>query len=467
MKGSLKSLLFLLISSTLIACGNNQGSSSVENSSTPVEPSTTPVDSSTPEDTSTVEVHKHSYESEWTFDEQGHHYACICHPEEIEVFAHEDNDGNKFCDQCQYDLREVVSYSVSAKDEAGRLLQYVKVNILEGEEVKESKITDETGTVTFEVLEGEYKVEITHLNEAYSLLEQTDITLSNDTPEYTAVFTETNERIGYRFNVYDQGGGIYQDAIIYVYDKTGYDEGALGINSAGYAVGMMYNGDYIYSIFYGDGYNQVGYIEKDGPSTIDIVLDYKENLGTKDNPILLYDIERKPFVYDDGLKFNWDYEFKENETIYAFLPNALGKEFLLDGTNFKASYNGIDIPLNENNQLQTFFDQLEVNETAFIEITAINNAVEDIMIIDNSSENTAASWFIAKNVEKTLNFYYEGQVKCYYIGTANIPYVTVSATNATLSQTEFVFEAGEGYYLYITAKSKGEVIVKIECFTEK
>ena len=176
--------------------------------------------------------------------------------------------------------------------------------------------------------------------------------------------------------------------------------------------------------------------------------------------VLLFEFLSKPFNDDVREPFDWDNKFNKGETKYALLHNALGKEFSISASKFEVSYNGFEVTEVDGNRLVTHFEELELGETAIIKITALEEAVEDIIYIDNTSKGDPANIsFYDLGSDITYTFYYEGEVKWFTFYCYKAGEVQISVTNGSVSKESIIVEPFEDYYFSITATSAGEVIL--------
>lgn len=552
----------LFIIALLAGCGQKENTSlSSKNSSSSniIQESTNMTStSSSITSSSNSSKHEHILADEWSQNEEGHYKDCTCHPSEIVIIEHYDDDKNGLCDECEYVIEEIktytfvvndhlnnpiegaevkvtnlgeefifttnsegkvskefiyvdevkatllsvpsgyrvsldsnefvlvpneivytnsidklITYTIYTKRENGESLKNAKVELKKDDQVIDSKVSLEDGVVTFEVREDEYKVEITHLNSAYTLKDSEEIVLNKDMNTYTAIFIENKDFVYYQINIFDEEGNAFKPEVgeyivgcLFVFDKYGEPENILAINSASFAATNMYNDDYLLSIFTHDGRNKVVEIKKDDPSNIDIIFDGKESVGlSKENPVLIYHLLDLPYSeFKDYYIINWNYQFEANEKIYVKVPNALGKYFSIDGSKFIVSYNDKELEPNELNRIETYFEDVEYGQDVILEITAKEKTIEDIEFIDSANPNNDTDLsFIYEDTVETVKFYYEGQVKHYtfYINHDLNIVPTFEVENMTY---EYEIESSTYYMLYyvkVTSTAKGEGTFKI------
>jgi len=364
-----------------------------------------------------------------------------------------------------------ITYTIYTKRENGESLKNAKVELMKDDQVIASKVTDETGIVTFDIREDEYKVVISHLNEAYTLKDSNDIMLNKENTTYTAVFEESKEWIGYQINFFDNEGnalrpeeGEYTCGKFFIFDKYGECEGTFAINSAGYSVSNMVNDDYYLTIFASGG-TQFLEIKKDDPSNLNVVLDVKENIGaSEDNPFLVYNLVDLPYIYDDNFPYNWNYEFEANQTVYARVPKALGTYFSIDGSKFTVSYNDKELVPNDSNRIETYFEDVEYGEDVILKITAKEAAVEDIEYINYSSPNKEKDLYSVNSDKiETCMYYYEGQVRYYtfYVYDEYNENLVIETENLTYEIETTVREGYTVYNVKVAAETVGEGSLKI------
>ena len=373
--------ILALGSIALTSCGNDKESSTTKpkESSIPSTPTKVPSNEESTTTTTTI-IHEHTYDQDWTKTSDGHYKNCTCHPEVNEVIPHRDTIVDGICDDCEYVIREKITYTINTKDSNGSPLKNVYVGIKALDDtIIDSKYSDVDGIVTFELLEDEYILDIHHINAAFILQESNDILLDKENTTYTAVFKETFERISYYFYLNDTNGNKITSGInLFLYNQDNNVEGWYGFNSAGFAAANLVNDNYFCTLISKDGGYYYFTITKNEASTISITFDTQTKGGTKDNPIIVNDLLDKPFANKDNVNLDWDYKFEANEEMYVKILNANGKKFSIDGSKFSVIYNENEILANELGRIEITFDNLEANTDAIIKITAKENAVEDI-----------------------------------------------------------------------------------------
>lgn len=109
----------------------------------------------------------HTYESELTGVEEGHYFACTCHPEAIEMLPHKDENNDYACDECNYVVADASAYTLTVTDDFGNAMAGVEVKLYT-DSVSRVLVTDENGRVSGMFLNNEtVMVEILSTHEDY------------------------------------------------------------------------------------------------------------------------------------------------------------------------------------------------------------------------------------------------------------------------------------------------------------
>ena len=373
-------------------------------------------------------------------------------PEEKVLVANEEN--------IIYIAKQMATYTVNTQESDGTPLKNVVVNLLKDEKVMHTQTSDENGIVTFNIPKDDYKLEVKHINSALVFEGTEEVFLTPEDNTYTASFTRNESFTEYIFEFVDNEGNLLQDLIIYVFNIYGDCDGALAVNGIGQAVTFYENQDFFIRVFDSKLNNEIYYLEKDGYSYNRYVFDSQEKAGSSiDNPVMIFDIVDKPFVPAPNLYYNWDYQFEAGEVLYVKVPNALGKNFSIDGNKFEVSYNEkVLIPGNDG-RISTYFEDVEFGEDIILKIKAKEATVDDISYYDMSYPNNK-KWLNTQRSEVssyTMQFYYVGQ-KCYYEFPARFSgTLTITSDSATFETSVYETQGGSIYDLAITSKVVGEV----------
>ena len=467
--------IILALSAVLLFSCDDGGDTTMPSSSETV---TSTTDTSKPEgttDTSKPEdntdpsdqepPHKHVYAEEWTATEDGHYKACLCHEEEIQVLDHKDDVVDGKCDECQYVMVDELEFTFTATDDALKPLPNAVFTFkLNGTEVGKA-ITDSTGKASITLLELEYTVEISHLSVYYKLNGDSVITMNAETTSRIAEFTESKDREMIWISAfYDDGTPIPsgQAQIYYFLNEDTKDCGLLGINVNSQAATNSYNHDcYFFAI---DKDLNCGYAsyKKGDPTNIDIVVKRGERAGSSvDNPLLANTLVKLPFRIEDML-FKYEYAFEAGEYLYLAIEYASGKTFTIDGNLFTLEYNGQEIKPNEDGTIEYTFTDVEYGERAILKVTAKEAAIENIDITNEGSYDNPYYLYSNKGYTQTLtvDFYGEGQVKCFSVANMKENELSVSVSVDGI-EVEIYYPEGEvadgyGYVsVYIIAACEG------------
>ena len=325
---------------------------------------------------------EHEYADEYTVLDEGHYKHCICHPELDVAVPHVDNDGDTLCDDCGYEFN--CDYTITL-DRAHKGVKITLTSLVTNTPYE--AFTNESGVALFNLPKGEYRVSVMHYNSAHIWRDKDNsVVLTEKSNAYLVTFDVSKESTEYTISVSYPDGSYATDATVLVYALDGYCEGALAVNPRGNAITYLYNGDYIASIFAGGEYALVRF-EKDGPTSISVVIEDTPDPMTEENPQLIFDLDDLPFFddYIQSLPFKNSYSLEAGESIYLLVPYARGKEITLGTDKLIVEHAGQIIELDENN---AFTLDIAYGESTVIKLTATEATTEGIGIYQKGSPNT-------------------------------------------------------------------------------
>ena len=289
----------------------------------------------------------HQYAEAWTGNDEEHYRACIYHPEERQSEEHDDKDEDGVCDICNYKFKELFTFS--ARDEGGAPLKNAVFTISMHDAEEVTVITDEEGTVTVWLLNGEYSVTVSNLSAFFTANEES-VVIDTENPSYVATFTEsTGSELVWVTVSYEDGTPVNSgDATIYaLHEDSTNDASLLGVNPNSMAATFMKNEPYIFYAIDKDGNAGMAKYNKNGPTNIELVIERGEKAGSsQEHPLLINLITDLPYNLEDEF-FKDEQELKAGESLYLMVLKAVGKTVTIDGDKFTLEYNGEEIMPND------------------------------------------------------------------------------------------------------------------------
>ena len=370
----------------------------------------------------------HQYAEAWTGNDEEHYRSCIYHPEEIQREEHDDADEGGVCNICNHKFKELFTFS--ARDEGGTPLKNAVFTISMHDAEEVTVITDEEGTVTVWLLNGEYSVTVSNLSAFFTANEES-VVIDTANPSYVATFTESSDtELVWVTLSYEDGTPVNSgDAAVYVlYEDSTNDANLLGVNVNSMAATFMKNESCIFYVIDKDGNTAMARYNKNGPTNIELVIERREKAGSsQEHPLLINVITDLPYNLEDEF-FKDEQELKAGESLYLMVLKAVGKTVTIDGGKFTLEYNGEEIAPNDDGVISLLFTDVMYGAAAVIKITAKEDAVENIALEFAGAPNSPIYVYSNKEEDLTqkVTFYGDGQAK--YFCIANMSNVTAVLT---------------------------------------
>ena len=408
----------------------------------------------------------HQYAEEWTGNDEEHYRPCIYHPEELQSGEHDDADGDGVCDICNYKFKELFTFS--ARDEGGAPLKNAVFTISMHDAEEVTVITDEEGTVTVWLLNGEYSVTVSNLSAFFKANEES-VVIDTANPSYVATFTESTDTELVEVTLsYEDGTPVNSgDAVVYaLHEDSTNDANLLGVNAKSMAATFMKNEPYIFYAIDKDGNAGMAKYNKNGPTNIELVIERGEKAGSsQEHPLLINVITDLPYNLEDEF-FKDEQELKAGESLYLMVLKAVGKTVTIDGGKFTLEYNGEEIVPNDDGVISLLFTDVMYGEAAVIKITAKEDAVENIALEYAGAPN--APIYVYSNNEADLTqeitFYGDGQAKHFCMANmSNVTAVLTVECEGVEIEVNFIegelIDAGGWLEFVVVAREAGEATI--------
>lgn len=347
-------------------------------------------------------------------------------------------------------------HTVSAKNESGAPLKNAVFKFMNNGMEIAIATTDESGTATVSLPQGEYTIEISHLSAFYST-EASAVNWNTESGSYEAVFKESSEsQLVWATVVYDDGSladNFNTQVYIFKEDNT-YDVNLLGINSNSQAATFMKNEDCIFFAIDKDMNYAIARFNKDDPTEMNMVMTKGNAAGSAEHPLPIILLADLPYNVEN-VYLNFNREFAAGESLYLKVFNALAKTVTINGNLFTLEYNGDEIAPNEDGIISHTFADLEFGADAIIKITAKEDATEDIKVeYEGSYDNPILVYSNnPEDIVQEVTLLGAGQVKYYsFANMKDAPFklsVTVQGANITV-----IYPDGDivGTYGWLTIK---------------
>lgn len=408
----------------------------------------------------------HQYAEAWTGNDEEHYRACIYHPEERQSEEHDDKDEDGVCDICNYKFKELFTFS--ARDEGGAPLKNAVFTISMHDAEEVTVITDEEGTVTVWLLNGEYSVTVSNLSAFFTANEES-VVIDTENPSYVATFTEsTGSELVWVTVSYEDGTPVNSgDATIYaLHEDSTNDASLLGVNPNSMAATFMKNEPYIFYAIDKDGNAGMAKYNKNGPTNIELVIERGEKAGSsQEHPLLINLITDLPYNLEDEF-FKDEQELKAGESLYLMVLKAVGKTVTIDGDKFTLEYNGEEIMPNDDGVISLSFTDVTYGEAAVIKITAKEDAVENIALEYAGAPNAPICLYSNKEEDLTqeITFYGDGQAKYFWLANmSNVTAVLTVECEGVEIEVNFIegelVDAGSWFEFVIVAKEAGKATI--------